>query len=376
MCHASPYARISRLRQPVLVFSSRDGAAASRADAQYLASSIPGAELAPLEKGGGMAAWSGGSWFANKLLAFKRNAEKSPQARPRRTTPAGQPLAWMIALFALLTWALRAGLGLLAMQPAFMQQVLPPLLGSLLPLLWFLLPRGLNPFALLRFRAFHARTVLLPTLIGALLGAGFFALQASGLTWQPPAFSPLPGLFDSLPLADPGQPYLTLARLVCALFVFGLAQNLCLVRRAGGCTLWATLLFLLATVSWPDVLWLLPAGAASALLFAQELSIYTPFFLLAGEFFGSELPAAYLRVNGALKGAPGWVLALALLVGAVFLTALVLTWKKGFEVETLFFSTSLNKSGRAFRWQTAGGVVLVIFSLLGAAGLVFGFLRL
>jgi pimeloyl-ACP methyl ester carboxylesterase len=376
MCHASSYGKISRLRQPVLVFGSRDGTPASRADAQYLASSIPGAELSPLEKGGGMAAWSGGSWFANKLLAFKRSAEKGAQPRLRRTTAAGQPLGWMIALFALLTWGLRAGLRLPVLAPAFMQQVLPPLLGSLLPLLWFLLPRGLNPFVLLRFRAFHARTVLLPTLIGALLGAGFFALQASGLPWRPPAFTPLPGLFDSLPLADSGLPYLTLARLACALFVFGLVENLCLVRRARGCTLGAVLLFLLATVSWPDLLWLLPAAAASALLFAHELSIYAPFFLLAGEFFGSELPAAYLRVNGALKGAPGWVLALALLVGAVFLTAFVLTWKKGFEVETLYFSNSLNKTGRAFRWQAAGGAVLVIFSLLGAAGLVFGFLRL
>ncbi len=376
MCHAAPYGRISRLRQPVLVFSARDGARASRADAQYLASSIPAAELAPLEKGGGMAAWSGGSWFANKLLAFKRNAEKAPQSRSRRTTPSGQPLALMTVLFLLLTWGLRAGLRLLELEPAFMQQVLPLLLGSLLPLLWFLLPRGLNPFAFLRFRAFHARTVLLPTLIGGLLGAGFFALRASGLPWKPPAFAPLPGLFDSLPLAHPGQPYLTLARLACSLFVFGLAQNLCLARRTRSCALGATLLFLLATLSWPDALWILPAAAACALLFGHELSVYAPAFLLAGEFFGSELPAAYLGTGGALKGGPGWVLALALLVGAAFLTALVLTWKKGFGVETLYFSSSLNRTGQAYRWQPAGGAVLVIFTLLGAAGLVFGFLRL
>ena len=376
MCHASPYRLVSRLRRPVLVFSSRDGIRASRADAQYLASSIPAAELAPLEKGGGMAAWSGGSWFANKLLAFKRSAERSPPVRPRRTTASGQPLGWMIVLFALLTWGLRAGLRLLELEPAFMQQVLPPLLGSLLPLLWFLLPRGLNPFALLRFRAFQARTVLLPTLIGALLGAAFFSLQTSGLSWKFPAFPPLPGLFDSLPLAHAGQPYLTLARLACVLFVFGLVQNLCLVRRARASVLWATLLFLLATLSWPDALWILPAAAASALLFAHELSIYAPAFLLAGEFFGSELPAAYLGANSALRGGPGWVLALALLVGAAFLTALDLTWKKEFDVETLYFSTSLNRTSRAYRWQPAGGVVLVIFTLLGAAGLVFVFLRL
>jgi pimeloyl-ACP methyl ester carboxylesterase len=376
MRHASPYRRISRLRQPVLVFSSRDGARASRADAQYLVSSIPAAELAPLEKGGGMAAWSGGSWFANKLLSFKRNAEGNSQTRRRRATPSGQPLGWMIPLFVLLTLGLRAGLSLLTLKPAFMQMVLPPLLGSLLPLLWFLLPRGLNPFVLLRLRAFRARTVLLPTLIGALLGAAFFSLQASGWSWRPPAFPPLPGLFDSLPLGHPGQPYLTLARLAAALFVFGLVQNLGLVRRGRASAMWAILLFLLVPPSWPDALWVLPAAAASALLFAGELSVYAPFFLLVGEFFGSELPAAYLPMKAALQGAQGWVLALALLVGAAFLTALELTWKKGFDLETLHFSNSLNKAGRSYRWQPAGGLVLVIFTLLGAAAMVFGFLRL
>jgi pimeloyl-ACP methyl ester carboxylesterase len=379
---AAPYRRISRLRQPVLVFSSRDGSRASRADAQYLVSSIPAAELALLEKGGGMAAWSGGSWFANKLQSFKRGAESGPQTRRRRATPSGQPLAWMITLFVLLTLGLRAGLGLLTLEPGFMPQVLPPLLGCLLPLLWFLLPRGLNPFVLLRFRAFRARTVLLPTLIGALLGAAFFSLQASGWSWRPPPLPPLlplpplERLFDSLPLAHPGRPYLTLSRLAAALFAFGFVQNLCLVRRGRASALWAILLFLLVPPSWPDALWLLPAAAASALLFAGELSIYAPFFLLVGEFFGSELPAAYLPTKAALLGAQGWVLALALLIGAAFLTALELTWKKGFKVETLYFSNSLNKSAHSYRWRPAGGLVLVIFTLLGAAALVFGFLRL
>jgi hypothetical protein len=120
----------------------------------------------------------------------------------------------------------------------------------------------------------------------------------------------------------------------------------------------------------------LPAAVAAALLFAHELSVYAPLFLLAGVFFGSELPAAELRVTGALAGAAGWVLALALLVGAGFLTALALTWKKGFDVENLYYASSLNKTARLYRWRPAGGIVLVIFSLLAAAGLVFGFLRI
>ncbi len=138
--------------------------------------------------------------------------------------------------------------------------------------------------------------------------------------------------------------------------MFGLAQNLVpgAPPRAAR-ALAAALLFLLVPLSWPDALWVLPAAAAAALLFAHELSIYAPLFLLAGEFFGSELPAAYLRANGALHGAPGWVLALALLVGAAFLTALELTWEKGFDVETLHFASSLNKTSRAYRWQPAVG---------------------
>jgi hypothetical protein len=282
----------------------------------------------------------------------------------------------MIALYILLTWGLQAGLGLVRLEPGFVRQVLPPLLGSLLPLLWFLPPRGLNPFAFLRFRSFRARSVLLPTLIGALLGAGFFSLQASGLSWRPPDFPGLPGLFESLPLGDAGRPYLTLARLAGALFVFGFAQNLGIVRRLRGSAVTAILLFLLVPLSWPDAQWLLPAATAAALLFAHELSIFAPLFLLAGGFFGSELPAVYLPLEGSLKAAAGWVLALALLVGAAFLTALALTWRKGYEGETLSFAASLNKTARAYRWRPAVGIVLVIFSLLAAAGLVFGFLRL
>ena len=326
------YRRISRLRLPVLIFSARDGSPQARSDAQYLAGALPGAELAPLEKGGGMAAWSGGSWFANKLLAFKRSSEKPPQKRPRRTMASGQPLGWMVALFVALTLGLQAGLGLLRLEPAYMQQVIPPLLGSLLPILWFLLPRGFNPFTFLRFRRFRARTVLLPALIGGLLGAAFFSLTASGLSWRPPAPAGLPGLFDSLGLAHAGRPFVFLALLAAAVFAFGVAQNLGMVRRRRGIAAAAVALFLLANLRWPDALWALPAAAAAALLFAHELSLFAPLFLVAGVFFGSELPAAYLPPGGALAGATGRILALALLVGAGFLTALALTRDKGFDI--------------------------------------------
>ena len=366
------YRRISRLRLPVLIFSSRDGGQKARGDARYLAASLPGAELAPLEKGGGMAAWAGGSWFANKLLAFKRGSEKSSAVRPRRATPSGQPLGWMVALFAAITLGLQGGLGSLRLEPAFMQQVIPPLLGSLLPILWFLVPRGLRPFTFLRFRAFRARTVLLPALVGGLLGAAFYSLTASGLSWRPRAPAGLPGFFDSVGPAQAGRPYLFLALLAAAVFAFGVAQNLGMMRRRRGAAAAAAALFLLANLRWPDALWALPAAVAAALLFAHELSVFAPLSLVAGVFFGSELPAAYLRPGGALSGATGRVLALALLVGAAFLTALELTREKGFDAGTLHYAAG---SARAYRWRPAGGTVLVIFSLIAAAGLVLGFLQ-
>ena len=256
--------------------------------------------------------------------------------------------------------------------------MLPAFLGALLPIFWFLLPRGFNPFVLHRFRAFRARTVLLPLTVGALLGAAFFSLNASGLTWRPPAPAALPDLFASLPLGHPGRPYLFLALLASAVFCFGLLGNLVLLRRLRAGLLLPIVLFAVVPLSWPDLLWSVPASVVAALLFAHDLSVFSPLAVVAGVFFGSELPAAYLRrpdALGALAGASGWVLALILLIGAAFLTALELTWKRGYTAEELYFSTSLNKGGKTYRWRPAIGVVLVIFSSLAAAAVVFGFLR-
>ena len=186
------HGRLSRLRIPALIASARDGSRNARADALFLAANLPAAELAALEEGGGMAAWSGSSWLANKLLAFKRSAERAPQERTRRRIQmaSGQPLAWIAILFTALTWGLTWGLSRLPFQPPFAAKVLPPLLGALLPIMWFLLPRRMNPFVLLRFRAFCGETVLLPLAIGGLLGFGFFSLSAAGLAWKPPPGAP------------------------------------------------------------------------------------------------------------------------------------------------------------------------------------------
>jgi hypothetical protein len=369
------HGHLSRLRIPTLIASARDGSAPARADALYLAASLPAGELAILEEGGGMAAWSGSSWLANKLLAFKRNAEKAPQERARRRAQmvGGQPLAWMTVLFAALAWGLTWGLDRLNLQPGFTGKVLPPFLGALLPILWFLLPRRMNPFVLLRFRAFRAGTVLLPLAIGGFLGFGFFSLSAAGLAWRPPLT--YPAFLSSLPLGSPGRPYLFLALAFSILFLHGFLQSLLCLRRSRWRLALPLLLFVLVPLSFPDALWALPAAAASVLLFGHSLSVYSPLFLLAGVLFGSELPAPYPAIAAALGGAQGWVLALVLLIGAAFLTALLLTAKKGYAPDTLYYAESLNRDEKAYRWHASTGLVLVLFSLLAAVALVFALLK-
>jgi hypothetical protein len=134
-------------------------------------------------------------------------------------------------------------------------------------------------------------------------------------------------------------------------------------------------LFALVPFSYPDLLWALPAAAAGALLFAHDLSVYSPLAIVAGAFFGSELPSAYLRDTGPLSGAPGWVLALVLLIGAAFLTALELTLSKGFSAEDLYFAASLNREERTYRWNPAVGVPLVILSLAAAGAALYAAFR-
>jgi len=366
---------LSRLRVPVLICSSRDGSAAARADALYLATNLPGGELAVLEEGGAMAAWSGSSWLANKILAFKRGAEKAPQERIRARSRmvSGQPLAWMTVLFAALAWGLTWVLHRLDLQPQFMADALPPFLGALLPLLWFLLPRRMNPLVLLRFRAFRARTVLAPLAIGGLLGLAFFSLSAAGLAWSPPRA--WPSFLRSLPLGSPGRPYLFLARAFALLYIHGFLQSLLCLRRSRWKRALPLLFYILVPLSFPDALWAAPAAVLSVLLFGRSLSVFTPLFLLAGLLFGSELPVPYPAIAAALSGAKGWILALVLLVGAVFLAAALLTGKKTYSLETLYYFDSLNRDEKAYRWRANAGVVLVIFTLLAAGGLIFAFLR-
>jgi hypothetical protein len=284
------YPKLSRQKTPILIFYSRDGSDYAHRDALYLQAALPAAESATIEKGGAWAPWFGGSWFANKLLSFKRTGEGKDRPAPRRRsrTLNGQPLGWMVAVFAILAVGLTGGLNLLRVQPDFMSHVIPPLLAGALPILWFLIPKKINPLSFFRFRGFSLRTVLLPLAIGTLLGIFFRCLLLTVGDVSLPLSLP-PSLVAVAPTKQ-GRLFHLGGMAVLSLFVFGVAENLWVLRRSRLRILMPTLLFTLLPPSFPDILWRIPAGFAAAILFTGNLSIFSPLFLLAGFAAASELP--------------------------------------------------------------------------------------
>ncbi len=372
------YRKLSRQRIPMLIYYARDGGETTRRDVLYLQASTPGAETAALERGGAWAPWFGGTWFANKLLSFKRKADSRQGAVRRRTqTLNGQPLGWMLALFILLAGGLSAGSSLLRWQPDFMQRVIPPVLAGLLPILWFLIPKKVNPLAFLRFRAFSLPSTLLPLLLGALIGLYFQALTAT-LPALPLQWAILPGLgsdflYSLLPEAE-GRLYELAALGVLTLFVFGVAENLWILRRSPLQILVPTVLFALLPPAFPDVLWRLPAGFIAAVLFAASLSIYSVLFLLAGFAAVSQLAVPLELLPVSWPGYQGAAVTIAVLALALLITVLAVTKAKEVSAEELYLRRSINREGRLLRWATGPGIVIVVFSLIGAAALAFGFL--
>jgi hypothetical protein len=368
------YGRLSRLKPPVLVFSGRDCPAPLRQDALYLRNSVPSAELAPLEKGGPWSAWISNRYFANKLLAHKRSSERQRErrakGRSRRQTLAGQPLGWMAFLYMLLAWGLALGLDRLPVQPAYMARVLPPLLGGLLPILWLLAPRRLRLLRFLRFRGFVPRNILPPLVGGALLGAAFRCLLLSQGGLQLPAL--IPDVLLSLPPGAPGRTAALAAQAAAVLLVFGVAENLLVLRRSAGRILIPALLFVLVPLSYPDMLWQIPAGLGAALLFSRSLSLAPPLALLAGVIGAAEADPLFSAIPFSLEGVSGLVAAAAALAAAVLLALLPGRRRRGFSPGDLYYTVGMPGEEEGFRWRAGRGVVLVVFSLIAAAILVFG----
>jgi pimeloyl-ACP methyl ester carboxylesterase len=402
---AVSYSRLARLRMPVLLFSGRDSPEPLQGDALFLESVLPSAELAPLERGGAWSAWLTERFFANKLLAHKRSSERQgrkPLPRPKRVqTLAGQPLGWMSLLYLLLIWGLTLGLHGLTFQPAYMAKVLPPLLGGVLPILWFLLPRRLRLLRFLRFRALRVGNLLPPLAVGALLGVAFRLLLLSQGGLEAPAA--IPDALLSLSPGTPGHTAAVAALAASALFAFGVAGNLLILRRAAGGILVPALLFALTPLSYPDLLWQIPAAVAMAVLFARRLSIFPPLALLAGLGAADRADVLYAALPFPVAGSAGLVAAAAAFGAAVLLALLFgRRAKRGsgngvggphaahrsdvgsggrrkrrerFSPWELYYTTAFAAGGEGFRWRGAGGTVLVVFSLIAAAVVVFGFVR-
>jgi hypothetical protein len=280
----------------------------------------------------------------------------------------------MVLVFAILAAGLTFGTGLFRFQPDFMSRVIPPLLAGLLPILWFIIPRKVNPIAFFRFRRFSPQTVLLPLAIGALLGAFYRSLLL--ILDKTPLPAELPSFLISIAPVSRGRIFELIAIVILSLFVFAVAENLWVMRRSRLQVLIPTVLFTLLPPAFPDILWKLPAGFAAAVLFATSLSFYSPLFLIAGFGAASGLPISFDRLPISWGSIQGVAVTIALLAAVILLTVFVGTTGKPVAPEELYFVKTINREDRLLHWKTSLGIVTVVFSSIAAAALVFGFIAI
>jgi hypothetical protein len=134
------------------------------------------------------------------------------------------------------------------------------------------------------------------------------------------------------------------------------------------------MLFTLFPPVFPDILWRLPAGFAAAVLFAAAASIYSPLFLITGFAAASQLPIPLHRLPISWGSIQGVTVTVALLAAAIALTIFAGTAGRPVPPEELYFAKTLNREGRSLDWNSSLGMVTVVFSLIAAAALFFGFL--
>jgi pimeloyl-ACP methyl ester carboxylesterase len=373
------YPALSRLRTPVLILYAREGGVKARRDVRYLEATLRSVQTASVE-GGSWAAWFGSTWFGNKLMSFKRAAEGEgrPPARRRSRTLNGQPLGWMILAFVLLAAGLGLGSGYFHFQPEYMARVIPPLLAGLLPIFWFLIPKKIDPLVFLRFRGFSARSVLLPVAAGILSGLFFRGLLLTLGSFSLPLSLPPPlaSSVASIAAGDQGRLLELAGILLSSLFVFGVAENLWVLRRSALQILMPTFLFTLFPPAFPDILWKLPVGFMAATLFAGSLSIYSPLFLMGAFAASTELSIPVEQLPISWQSPQGVAVTTAALAAAVLLCVTLGTGGKAIAPEDQYFVNTINREGRPFRWGVSLGIVIVFFSLIAASGLIFGFLAI
>ena len=381
------YRRLARLRMPVLVLSSRDGADRRREDALFLKNALPAAALEELDPGGIWAPWLPGERFATQLSRFLLRSGGATSAGGRSSmahSVLGAPAGWVAFTALAIGWALAFLSARATFRPEYMGQVLPLLLASLVPLLWFVLPRGIPPGPLFRLNRGGGAATPLGVLAGLLFGGaaalGLRLLAGDG--WPGGLLPPLPEGFPPAPLGSlapgaAGRPWLAAAVMLSALPSLAFLGNLLRLRRAPGRVLLPALLFALLPPFWPDVLWKLPLGLAGALLFARSLSFWPPLGLiaafelaarvLAGLLPGGELPPEVGRFLLERPTGP----ATALLLAGLGVLCLLGSPRSAPSPARLY--PPARTAG--YRWHAGWGVLAVILSTLAAAVLVVGFLQ-
>jgi pimeloyl-ACP methyl ester carboxylesterase len=367
------YPNLSRIKTPMLVIHAKDGTVSSRKDALFLQSAVPAAETERIEKGGAWAAWFRHSAIGNRLLSFKRSVERKDRRLPRRRshTLSGQPLGWMILIYALLAAGLTFASSLFRFQPEFMSRFIPALLAGLLPIVWFLIPRKINLLAFFRLRYLSLQTAVLPLVIGALIGIFYKSLLLTLETASMPFFPP--SFVISIAPGGPGRILELAGVAVTSLFVFGVAENLWVMRRSRLQILMPILLFTLLPPAFPDILWKLPGGFAAAVLFAANLSFYSPLFLIAGFTAATQLPIPIDSLPILWESIQGVAVTISMLAAMILLTILLGTRGRTISPEELYLPR-INGEARALHWSASLGIILVVFSTIAAAALVVGFL--
>jgi len=373
-----PYRKLARIKAPALLFLSQDGGEDPRQDTLFLSSALPTSQLVELQQGGSWSAWLSGAKFSSRILPFLGGAEKGThERRSPAESPAGQPLG-LISLFALLlTVGLAVLLDFLPCQPPYMRKVLPPLLGGLLPILWFVAPRRMGLLPTLRFRGFTLKNLLAPLGIGLFLGLSWCSLlQGFGATAD---LQRLPGFLISQPTGSAGRG-LSLAALASVLLLaYGLVENLLILRRSRLVIALPLLLFALMPPSAPDLLWRILLGLSAAFLFRESLSIWAPLALLTGFSAASQLslrclslPALpFLGLN--LQGTAGLLVSLLLLLPAAAGTILFSASRSAIPADIRYYFRRGRESSRR-KWSLAAGLVGILFSLIASAVLVAGFI--
>ena len=307
------------------------------------------------------------------------------QDGPRAPSLPALPVGWVAVAALVIGWALAFLSARLTFRPEYMGRVLPLLIASLLPLLWFLLPRGVPPGPLFRLDRGGGAAAPLGALAGLLFGGaaalGLRLLAEDGVLGRLLPLPPggfVPAALGSLAPGAPGRPWLALAVLLSALPAIALPGNLLRLRRAPGRVLLPALLFALLPPLWPDLAWKLPLGLGAAFLFARTLSFWPPLALIAGFELAAGALASLLAADRLPPEAARILLepatgpATALLLAGLGLLCLLGSPRRAPPPPARLYPP-VRPAG--YRWHTGWGVVSVILSSFAAAVLTVGFLQ-